>query len=115
MPKVILELTESEARIVVRALNVATNCFTIDGTVFDFKSTEAFDITEADFEAFRPKLQACRDEFNRNLNKWPGIDEVPLRPIPWPPTDVDIVNFLIDTLCLQLPETKPEDDEDHAL
>jgi hypothetical protein len=111
MPTVTLELTENEARIIVATLNIAANNLG-DGLPFILEDTDPeFNIPREHFEAFRPKLQACKDEFNRRLSRNPEMGDVRLETIPWPPTDLDIIEFLVDTLCSQLPEFLFEADQ----
>jgi hypothetical protein len=102
MPNVTLELTESEARIVVRALDIAVS-YINSGEPFD-GILEEFDLTPEETEAFRTKMQARKDAFDRRLSAMPGYGEVTNEPIDWPPTDEAIIEFVSGAIEQQLPQ-----------
>ena len=102
MPDVTLRMTEKEARILVRALDIAAS-YIDRGEPFDGILKE-FDLTSEESEAFRAELQARKDAFNRRLSAMPGYGEVPIEPIDWPPTDMNLIEYLSGALEQQLPK-----------
>jgi hypothetical protein len=85
MAKVTLELTENEARIFVRALNIAAS-YIDSGEPFD-GILNKFKLTDEEVKSLRAKMQARHDE-----------------PIDWPPTDLHLIEYLSGALGSQLPE-----------
>jgi hypothetical protein len=102
MPKVTLSMTEKEARVFIRALDIAAS-YMNSGEPFDGIVGGA-NLTEEETEALRAKMQARSDAFTRKLNKKPNVGNLPIEPIDWPPTDEDLIEYLSGALEQQLPE-----------
>lgn len=105
MPKITLELTENEARIMIRALEIAVS-YINNGDPYDGILKE-FNLTEEETKALRTKMQARSDAFRRELSNIPGYGELPIEPINWPPTDENLIEYLAGALRQQLPGKTP--------
>lgn len=90
-----LELTDNEARVLVRALDIAVsyvnNCEPYDGILGEFE------LSPEETDALKTKMQARCDAFNQKLG-------YKVEPIDWPPTDEALLEYLSSALEQQLPE-----------
>lgn len=93
-----LELTDNEARVLVRALDIAVN-YINSGEPYDGILGE-FELTPEETKAFRQKIQARQDAFNELIG-------CPIESIDWPPTDEALLEFLSGSLEQQLPDRSP--------
>jgi hypothetical protein len=100
MPKITLELTENEARCLIRALDIGVSYINsgepYDGILGEFK------LTPEETKDLRTKMQARMDAFNERL----GYE---IEPIDWPPTDEALLEFLAGSLEQQLPDSLPQE------
>jgi hypothetical protein len=90
-----LELTDNEARILVRALDIAVS-YVNSGEPYEGILGE-FELSPEETDALKTKMQARCDAFNQRL----GYE---IEPIDWPPTDEALLEYLSSSLEQQLPE-----------
>ncbi|MFA6358985.1 MAG: hypothetical protein WCY09_10045 [Candidatus Omnitrophota bacterium] len=95
MSKVTLEITDNEARILVRALDIAVS-YVNSGEPYEGILGE-FNLTPEETLALKAKMQARCDAFNQRL----GYE---IEPIDWPPTDEALLEYLSSSLEQQLKE-----------
>lgn len=100
MAQVTLSMPEKEARILIRAMDIAVS-YINSGDPYDGIIGE-FELTPEETEAFRQKIQARQDDFNQELRKKPGCDDLTDEPIDWPPTDEAMIEYLSGALEEQL-------------
>lgn len=97
MPKVTLELTENEARILISALNRAVAYNNQESLSLTDEALTEFNSTQEEEDTLHRKLQDAESTFQARTE---GLQALP---ISWPPTYQDILSYLAEILEQQLP------------
>jgi len=101
MPSVTIELTENEAHIIASTLDSVADFIFSSGP--EEVVLDEFNLTKEETDNLRSKIQTCEDNFQRRSGDFQPDRE----PIPWPPTDLNIIEYLSDVIKEQLQGNPP--------